>query len=102
MATIELRRSKNGAPSYRAVVRLKGYPAEYGTFKRKTDANKWAQGVEAAMREGRYFKTIESKRHTFSDVAERYLKGVVSFRPSGRVSPAAVPIATEAATMAVG
>lgn len=86
MATIELRRSKDGANSYRAVVRLKGYPAEYGTFKRKTDANKWAQGIEAAMREGRYFKTTESKRHTFSDVAERYLKEVVPQRPRNSVN----------------
>ena len=57
MATIEVRRADDGTLSYRAKVRLKGYPAECATFRRKTDATKWAHSIEVAMREGRHFKT---------------------------------------------
>ena len=81
MATIEARRADDGTTSYRAKVRLKGYPTEHATFKRKTDATRWANGIEAAMREGRYFKTAEAKRHTFADLVDRYLKEVLPDRP---------------------
>lgn len=81
MATIEVRRADDGTVSYRAKVRLKGHPPEHATFKRKTDATKWAHSVEAAMREGRYFKTAEAKKHTFADLVDRYLKEVLPDRP---------------------
>lgn len=81
MATIEVRRADDGTLSYRAKVRLKGYPPQHATFRRKTDATKWAQSVEAAMREGRYFKTAEAEKHTFADLADRYLKEVLPERP---------------------
>jgi len=85
MATIEVRRADDGTVSYRAKVRLKGHPPEHATFKRKTDATKWAHSVEAAMREGRYFKTAEAKKHTFADLVDRYLKEVLPDRPKKRV-----------------
>ena len=81
MATIEVRRADDGSISYRAKVRLKGYPPEHATFRRKTDATKWAHSVEVAMREGRHFKTAEAKRHTFADLVDRYLKEVLPARP---------------------
>ena len=81
MATIELRRAGDGSISYRAKVRLNGHPPEYATFKRKTDATKWAHSVEVAMREGRYFKTAEAKKHTFAELVDRYLKEVLPDRP---------------------
>ncbi len=81
MATIEQRRAGDGSISYRAKVRLNGHPPEYATFKRKTDATKWAHSVEVAMREGRYFKTAEAKKHTFAELVDRYLKEVLPDRP---------------------
>jgi integrase len=81
MATIEQRRASDGSISYRAKVRLNGHPPEYATFKRKTDATKWAHSVEVAMREGRHFKTAEAKKHTFAELVDRYLKEVVPDRP---------------------
>jgi integrase len=72
MATIEKRTADNGDISYRVKVRLKGYPAQSATFQRLTDAKKWAQHTEAAIREGRHFKTAESKKHTVSDMLTRY------------------------------
>lgn len=38
MATIETRRTADGAIGYRSKVRLKGFPSESATFERKTDA----------------------------------------------------------------
>jgi hypothetical protein len=68
------RTDKDGKPRYRAEVRLKGYPAQSATFKRKTDATKWITNTESAIREGRHFKTAEAKKHTFADMVDRYIK----------------------------
>lgn len=64
MASIEKRKNKKGETTYRVKVRLKGFPTQTATFERLTDARKWEQQTEAAIREGRHFKTMESKRHT--------------------------------------
>ncbi len=42
MASIEKRTTQDGAVSYRVKVRLKGKPTQSATFKRLTDAKKWA------------------------------------------------------------
>ncbi|MGJ0429736.1 tyrosine-type recombinase/integrase [Methylobacter sp.] len=77
MATIKERTSKDGSIRYTVEVRLKGYPRQTATFKRKTDAKKWAQQTEAAIREGRHFKTAEAKKHTFAELVDRYVKEVL-------------------------
>ena len=74
MARIKNRTAKDGTPRYTAEVRLKGYPPGTATFKRKTDATKWIQDTESALREGRHFKTTVSKKHTLADAIDRYLK----------------------------
>lgn len=81
MAAIEPRRSDDGSLSYRVKVRLKGHPAATGTFQRLTDAKRWAQSTEAAIREGRYFKTAEAKRHTLGDLVDRYIFEVLPNKP---------------------
>jgi len=35
---------------------------------------KWIQHTEAAIREGRHFKTTEAKKHTFGQLIDRYIK----------------------------
>jgi len=77
MATIEKRTTDDGGTAYRVKVRLKGHPPQNATFTRLTDARKWAQSTEAAMREGRHFKTAEAKRHTVADLIDRYLRDVM-------------------------
>ena len=72
MAVIEERRTKGGELSYRVKVRIKGRPSASRTFKRKTDAKKWAVKTEAAIREGRHFG--ESHRHTLVEALDRYLR----------------------------
>jgi integrase len=77
MATIVRRTSKNGQTSYRAQVRRKGASALSATFEKLSDARKWAQATEAAIVEGRHFKTAEAKRHTVSDMIDRYCRDVL-------------------------
>ena len=72
MANIQERKSKDGKTSFRVQVRLKGHPAQSATFDRKTDAKRWVSETEAAIREGRYFKTNEARKHTLAEMCDRY------------------------------
>jgi hypothetical protein len=81
MATIQKRYSADGIPSYRVQIRLKGNPIQTATFKRITDANKWVQDTESAIRSGRHFKTSEAKKHTLADLIDRYIKDVLPTKP---------------------
>ncbi|MFN0317128.1 MAG: tyrosine-type recombinase/integrase, partial [Burkholderiales bacterium] len=81
MANIEKRVSKDGATSYRVKVRLKGIADQSATFERVTDAKKWVQATESAIREGRHFKTNEAKRHTLAELVDRYLRDVMPSKP---------------------
>lgn len=86
MASIEKRTNEQGVTHYRAKIRLKGHPAAHATFARLTDAKRWVQTTEAAIREGRHFKTSEAKRHTLGDMVDRYIKEVVPLRPRNAVN----------------
>ncbi len=81
MANIEKRTSKDNKISYRVKIRLKGSPTQTATFGRLTDARNWVQQTEVAIREGRYFKTVEAKRHVLADAIDRYLKHVLPTKP---------------------
>ena len=81
MATITKRITKEGKPYYTAQVRLKGYPAQTQSFSRLTDAKKWVQDTESAIREGRHFKTAEAKKHTLAELIDRYIKEVLPTKP---------------------
>lgn len=77
MATIETRITDTGEKSHRVKIRLKGYPPQTATFQRLTDAKRWAQQTEAAIREGRHFKTAAAKKHCFNDLVNRYYSEVL-------------------------
>lgn len=81
MANIEKRTSKDGKISYRVKIRLKGFPTQQATFARLTDARKWEQQTEAAIREGRHFKTTEAKRRTLGEMVDRYIKDIIPTKP---------------------
>jgi len=81
MANIQERVSKDGKVTYRVQVRLKGYSTQTASFQRKTDARRWAQQVETAIREGRYFKTAESKKRTLSELIDKYIAQVLPTKP---------------------
>jgi len=82
VANIQARRNAKGETTYRVQVRLKGYPAQSATFDTKTKAKEWAKSTEAAIKEGRHFKTAEAKRHTLADVVDKYLKDVAPRTPA--------------------
>jgi integrase len=84
MAVIQERKTSEGKTRFRVLVRLKGYPAQSATFDRKTDAKKWAQQTESAIREGRHFKTAEAKKHTLGEMIDRYLRDVLPHRKKGQ------------------
>lgn len=86
MAYIEKRRRKDGQLIYRAQVRIKGFPQQTATFLRVTDAKRWAQTTESAIRERRHFKTTEAKRHTVAELVERYCREAL---PQKRATTAA-------------
>ncbi len=81
MATIQTRKSSDGKVKYRVLIRLRGYPPQSATFDRKTDAKKWAQDTESAIRDGRHFKTAEAKKHTLADLVDRYVEDVLPTKP---------------------
>jgi integrase len=78
---IEERRTRAGAISYGAKVRLKGHPVVNATFRRLTDARKWKQDTESAIRDGRYFVVAEAKRHTLGELVDRYVNDVLARKP---------------------
>jgi len=77
MASIRKRIRSDGTSAYRVDVRLKGFPPQRATFNRLTDAKKWVQHTESAIREGRYFKTAEAQRHTLQELIDQYIKRVL-------------------------
>ncbi|MBO6809245.1 site-specific integrase [Thalassospira sp.] len=80
MANIRERTTGSGERKYRVEIRLRGYPRQSATFSRKTDAQRWATQTEAAILEGRHFKSAESKRRTFAELVEHYIETVVPVR----------------------
>ncbi len=80
MASVEQRKTTGGI-TYRVKIRLRGHPPQTATFERKTDAKRWAQHTEAAIREGRRFKITEAKKHTLAELVDRYLRDVLPSNP---------------------
>lgn len=86
MASIEKRVSADNKISYRVKVRMKGHPVQSATFERITDAKKWAQDTESAIRDGRHFKKAEAKRHTVGEMIDRYKRDVLPKKPKSEAS----------------
>ncbi len=81
MAMIETRTNADGGTSFRVKVRIKGFPTQSATFERRTDAKEWGKQTEIAIKEGKYFKTAEAKKHTFKELVDRYLTYVEQRNP---------------------
>lgn len=81
MATIEKRTTSDGSLSYRAKVRIKGFPPESASFNRLTDAREWAKKIESDMKAGRHFG--QGRLHTFDDLADEYLKSAAGLLSIG-------------------
>lgn len=83
MAAIEKRERKNGT-TYRAIVRIKGFPPQQKTFKRLTDAKLWAQQTEAAIRRGELqtFTKVTANK-TLRETVERYRDEILPRKSAG-------------------
>ncbi|MDS4040831.1 MAG: site-specific integrase [Candidatus Competibacter sp.] len=77
MATFDKHTANDGKVTHRVRIRMKGFPLQTASFDRLTDARRWAQQTEAAIREGRYFKTREAQRHTLAELIDRYVADVL-------------------------
>ena len=86
MATIEQRTGKDGQQVYRVKVRRKGAPPQTATFTKLSDAKKWVQVTEAAIVEGRHFKTAEAKRHMLVELIDRYVESVLPHKSQSTIS----------------
>jgi integrase len=84
MASIRTKLRADGSYSYHVQIRVKGTPPVTETFERKTDAKRWAEQTEAAIRQRRYFKVFEAQRHTAAEMIDRFLKDVLPQRPKQR------------------
>ena len=68
MATIRQLES-NG---WQAIVRRKGFPAQYKSFDKKTDAVEWAAETERDIRRGAFLGLREAERTTFGEISLRF------------------------------
>ncbi len=73
MGSIRKRRNKDYSTVYYAEVRLKGFPYISEKFSTRDEAKQWIQSTESELRRGKTVISGEAKKHTLSDVADRYL-----------------------------
>ncbi len=72
MASFTRRENSNGSVSWKAQVRIEGYPARTASHKTERAAKRWAATIEAAMHEGRHFRGSAARRYTLADAIKRY------------------------------
>jgi len=65
---------------------MRGYRPQSATFKRITDAKRWAQDTESAMRDGRYFRHAEAKKHLLSELIDKYIVEVLPSKPRNSIN----------------
>ena len=86
MATIRERTNGDGSKSYHVQVRIKGHAPETASFRRLTDARRWAQQTEAAIREGRHFPRSAARQRTLADLIDRYITTVLARKKRNSVA----------------
>lgn len=76
MATIRRKEGKFGV-TYDVQIRIRPYPPANQSFKKLTDAKRWAEKTEMEMRQGKYGTISESRKKTLTDAIVRYRKYVL-------------------------
>jgi len=83
MATIRPRKNRLGEKVYHVQVRLRGSLQQTASFRRLTDARKWAARIESGLREGQQFRDASARRLTVDDLFAKYRRSVMPHkRPS--------------------
>jgi len=85
MATIEKRVAKDGTPSYRVKIRIKGYPDISETFTTRTIAKEWAEKTQAAIRNGLRLPGREAKKRTVEELINLYINKVLPHKGNGAI-----------------
>jgi len=81
MGSIREHTKKTGEKSFHAEVRLKGFPPQRDSFRTKSQAKKWIQDTESAIRDGRYKSHAASRCHTVNDLLDRFTTQYLSKSP---------------------
>jgi integrase len=80
---IQERTSSDGSVSYRAQIRMRGFPHVTKTFTRKTDAKAWIENTKASIRRGDVVSS-EAQRTTLREALERYLREITPTKKGAR------------------
>lgn len=81
MATIKKHTRKDGKESFQVRIRVKGERPLCASFPKISLAKNYIQQKEAAMREGRYFRQAEAKKHSLGQLIDRYITDVLPKKP---------------------
>src|ERR1700722_30749 len=74
MASIFKRKLKDGKGfTWRAVIRIKGYPVVCDSFERKQEAEDWAQETERSIKCGQFKFDQHKHLHTFTQLVDRFI-----------------------------
>jgi hypothetical protein len=79
MATIR----KRGDYWHAQIIR-KGYPAQYGSFDTKAEAQQWALHIESRMKRHVFVSNVEAERTTLEEALIRYREEVTSRKKGAR------------------
>ena len=80
---IQERKNRDGTSSYRAQLRLRGFPHLSETFPRKADAKKWLEYTRAAIRGGNAVPS-DPRHITLREALERYLREITPTKKGAR------------------
>ena len=72
MASI-LKRKRNKKTTYLVFIRRKGIKPILKSFINKSDAQKWARGIERELDQGRYIDYGEASKLTLGEVMQRFI-----------------------------
>jgi integrase len=78
---------KTPSGTWKAMVRLQGWPPAIKTFRLKDDARKWATNTEDDMIRGVYIKQTSRTRFTVADAIDRYLREVTPTKKESTQGP---------------
>lgn len=85
MASIRKIVHPSGNVTYKARVRIKGFPEQNASFPARKEAKAWSQKMEAGIREGRYFPKQEGKERTFENFINRYIEKELPKKPKSLI-----------------
>lgn len=80
---IQERKTSDGTISYRAQVRVRGFPHLSETFTRKTDAKQWIEDTKSSIRRGNAIST-EAQRTTLLEALDRYQREITPSKKGAR------------------